>query len=105
MLKKLKLGRAFGKSALFMKNSYLRTRPKIETFIKYAKVELTPPTRDDLPAIKEHCRSLYCRTLRGNWRHATVREVWLNTLVTTEVILWFFIGECIGKRHFVGYSV
>lgn len=41
----------------------------------------------------------------GAWKKLPVREAWLNTLVTIEVICWFFIGECIGKRHYVGYDV
>jgi len=33
------------------------------------------------------------------------QEAWLNSLVTAEVVFWFFIGECIGKRSIVGYHV
>uniref|UniRef100_A0A1B0CF28 ATP synthase subunit g n=1 Tax=Lutzomyia longipalpis TaxID=7200 RepID=A0A1B0CF28_LUTLO len=101
----IKIGRTIGKSALFVKNIYMRTSPKVETFIKFARVELIPPTRQDLPAIREQCRSLYCQMLLGNWRYTTVREAWLNALVATEVLMWFFVGECIGKRHLVGYNV
>ncbi|KAM8717618.1 hypothetical protein ACLKA7_004334 [Drosophila subpalustris] len=63
--------------------------PQLDVFLKYAKVELTPPTPGDIPAI----------------RQSIVKEAWLNTLVTAEVIFWFYIGECIGKRHLVGYNV
>lgn len=41
----------------------------------------------------------------GAWKKTPVREAWLNTLVTLEVLCWFFVGECIGKRHYVGYDV
>lgn len=41
----------------------------------------------------------------GAWKNVTVREAWLNTLVTVEVLCWFYVGEVIGKRHFVGYDV
>jgi F-type H+-transporting ATPase subunit g len=33
------------------------------------------------------------------------QEATLNTLVFTEVLCWFFIGECIGKGSIVGYQV
>jgi hypothetical protein len=33
------------------------------------------------------------------------QEAWLNSLVTAEVVFWFFIGECIGKRSIAGYHV
>lgn len=41
----------------------------------------------------------------GAWKETTVREGWLNTLVAVEVWCWFYIGECIGKRHYVGYDI
>lgn len=33
------------------------------------------------------------------------QDAWRNTLVTVEVLCWFFIGECIGKGTLVGYQV
>jgi hypothetical protein len=33
------------------------------------------------------------------------QQATLNTVVMFEVILWFFVGECIGKRSYVGYPV
>ena len=33
------------------------------------------------------------------------QEVWLNTLVATEVGCFFFIGECIGKGSLIGYEI
>ena len=29
----------------------------------------------------------------------------MNTLITAEIALWFFVGECIGKGSLVGYKV
>ena len=64
--------------------------------------ELRPPTPAELPrAIKDLIRLFTQR----NWQNVTVREAWLNTLVTTEVICWFFVGECIGKGNLIGYQV
>lgn len=80
-------------------------RPKLEVFMKYAKVELTPPSPGDIPEIAAGISRLISATTSGKWRHVTVREAWLNTLVTVEVLCWFFVGECIGKRHIVGYNV
>lgn len=83
----------------------VQAQPKFQTFLKYAKVELTPPTPRDIPAIRQGISKLISGARTGRWRDTTVREGWLNTLVTMEVIFWFYIGECIGKRHFVGYNV
>ncbi|GAB0089982.1 ATP synthase subunit [Sergentomyia squamirostris] len=97
--------RWIGKSLLFVKNCYMRASPKLKTFYKFARVELPPPHREDFPEIVEHAKRLFCGTLRGNWRNLTIMQAWLNTLVASEVLFWFFIGECLGKRNFVGYKV
>lgn len=82
-----------------------QSQPKFQTFLKYAKVELTPPTPGDIPAIREGLGRLINGARTGKWKQTTVREAWLNTLVTIEVLCWFYVGECIGKRHIVGYNV
>ncbi|CAH1371414.1 hypothetical protein MTP99_012893 [Tenebrio molitor] len=81
------------------------SRPKLQTFMKYAKVELTPPTLGDIPEIRSGISRLINGARTGRWREVPVREAWLNTLVTVEVLCWFYVGECIGKRHIVGYDV
>lgn len=80
-------------------------RPQLDVFWKYAKVELTPPTPADLPVIRDNIKRLVNGARTGAYKNVTVREAWLNTLVSMEVIFWFYIGECIGKRHIVGYKV
>lgn len=50
-------------------------------------------------------RKLLSGAKSGAWKNTTVREAWLNSLVTIEVLCWFYVGECIGKRHYVGYDV
>lgn len=68
---------------------------------KYAIAELAPPTPAEIPlAIRQGIQ-----VFKGNWRNVTVREAWLNTLVTVEVVCWFFVGECIGKGTLIGYQV
>lgn len=42
---------------------------------------------------------------KRGWQDTTVRDAWRNTLVTAEVICWFFVGECIGKGSLIGYQV
>uniref|UniRef100_T1GKJ3 ATP synthase subunit g n=1 Tax=Megaselia scalaris TaxID=36166 RepID=T1GKJ3_MEGSC len=82
-----------------------QVKPKLEEFWKYAKVELTPPAPNEIPEIAKGVKNIVCTAVSGRWKQITVREAWLNTLVVTEVGLWFYIGECIGKRHLVGYNV
>lgn len=80
-------------------------KPKFATFLKYAKVELTPPTPGDIPAIRQGIGKLITGARTGAWKNLTVREAWLNTLITAEIFFWFYAGEVIGKRHLVGYKV
>ncbi|KDR17689.1 ATP synthase subunit g, mitochondrial [Zootermopsis nevadensis] len=79
--------------------------PRFNLFLKYARVELVPPTPADIPQIRSGIQKLLTGFRTGKWKEASVKEAWLNSLVTAEVVLWFFIGECIGKRSIVGYHV
>lgn len=82
-----------------------QAKPKFGVFMRYAKVELTPPSPADIPAIKNGIVKLLSSAKTGAWKNLTVREAWLNTLIGMEIAFWFYAGECIGKRHFVGYKV
>lgn len=74
-------------------------------FARYAKVELVPPNPTELPEIARGFGRLVRGAKTGAWKNLTVKEAWLNTLITVEVICWFFVGEVIGKRSLVGYQV
>ncbi|XP_017771173.1 PREDICTED: ATP synthase subunit g, mitochondrial-like [Nicrophorus vespilloides] len=80
-------------------------KPKLLLFLKYAKVELVPPSPLDIPKIMKDVSAGIKSFKSGSWKETPVREAWLNTLVTVEVFCWFYVGECIGKRHIVGYDV
>ncbi|XP_037891181.1 ATP synthase subunit g, mitochondrial-like [Glossina fuscipes] len=84
---------------------WTQVKPKIGAFSKYAKDELAPPTIGDISAMRESLKKIIKNTKNGSFKNITVREAWLNTLVTMEVCFWFYVGECIGKRHLVGYKV
>ncbi|KAK2709292.1 ATP synthase subunit g, mitochondrial-like [Artemia franciscana] len=88
-----------------LKNTIAVTRPKLATFLKYAKVELTPPGPADVPKIQEGIQNLIHSAKTGKWKQVSVREAWLNTLIVTEIAMWFFVGECIGKGSVIGYRV
>ncbi|KAJ8735255.1 hypothetical protein PYW07_006875 [Mythimna separata] len=80
-------------------------RPKFNIFMKYARVELAPPKLSEIPQIKAGIAKLLTSAKTGAWRNQTVKQASLNVLVGAEVIFWFYVGECIGKRHIVGYNV
>jgi len=80
-------------------------KPKFDVFLKYAKVELAPPTPAEIPQIFSELNQLIKSARQGAWKNTTVKEAFLNTVVTLEVLCWFFVGEIIGKRNIVGYKV
>ena len=82
-----------------------QARPKLNTFLHYAKVEMVPPSPAELPQVARTFSSILRSARTGGYRNLTVRQAWLNTLVAVEVACWFFVGECIGKRALVGYDV
>ena len=81
------------------------SKPKVATFVRYAKVELVPPKPTELGEVASGFGNVLRGFRTGAWRNLTVKEAWLNTLVTVEVLCWFFVGECIGKRSLIGYQV
>ena len=80
-------------------------KPNLQTFVKYAKVELTPPKLSDLPEVKNEISKIIQSARTGRWKNFTVKEATVNSLIAVEVLMWFYVGECIGKRHLVGYNI
>ncbi|KAK2576674.1 hypothetical protein KPH14_005335 [Odynerus spinipes] len=93
------------KLASLARNLLQEAKPKLKIIQAYARVELIPPTPSEFPAIKKGFSNIINAAKTGRYKELTVREAFLNTLVAAEVYCWFFIGECIGKRHIVGYKV
>ncbi|XP_050496813.1 ATP synthase subunit g, mitochondrial-like [Bombus huntii] len=82
-----------------------KTKPAIRNLVYYGKVELVPPKISDIPAIRNGISNIISAAKNKRYLDLTVREAWLNTLVGIEILCWFFVGECIGKRHLIGYNV
>ncbi|KAM8717191.1 hypothetical protein ACLKA7_003974 [Drosophila subpalustris] len=80
-----------------------QARPLFDEFMYYAKVELTPPTPADFQKFRKSAEEAAksAKNVGKDFKSSgfkrlgqvTVAEAWLNTLVTIEVITWFFMGE------------
>ncbi|XP_059809196.1 ATP synthase subunit g, mitochondrial-like [Hypanus sabinus] len=81
------------------------SRPCLATFWKYARVELSPPTPGEIPVAIESFKGLAASFKAGTYKQLTVKDALRNTLVATEVLMWFFIGEVIGRGSLIGYNV
>ena len=79
--------------------------PVLKTSWKYAKVELRPPTPGEVAESVPLAMNGLKNIASGSVAELTVKKAFQNALVVTEVTLWFFIGEVIGRKNLIGYNV
>ncbi|XP_057589671.1 ATP synthase subunit g, mitochondrial-like [Hippopotamus amphibius kiboko] len=81
------------------------SKPRLATFWHYAKVELVPPTPAKIPTAIQNLKKIINSAQTGSFQQLTVKEALLNGLVATEVWMWFYVAEMIGKHGIIGYDV
>ena len=79
--------------------------PTLKTSWKYAKVELRPPTPGEIAESVPLAANGLKNLASMQFLNQPVKKVFQNVLVATEVTLWFFIGEVIGRKSLIGYNV
>ena len=80
-------------------------QPHLKTFWGHARVELGPPMPAQWPEIRAGFTNLFRSAMSGKFLDTTVVQATKNSLVTLEVLCWFYVGEMIGRRSIVGYKV
>ncbi|XP_043851855.1 ATP synthase subunit g, mitochondrial [Dromiciops gliroides] len=96
---------AIEKAPVLLNAAATYSKPRLVTFWHYAKVELVPPSPTEIPRAIESLRKIITSARTGSFKNLTVKEALLNSLVATEVCMWFYVGEIIGKGGIVGYNV
>ncbi|KAK2091556.1 ATP synthase subunit g, mitochondrial [Saguinus oedipus] len=80
-------------------------KPQLATIWYYAKVELILPTPAEIPKAIQSLKKIVNSAQTGSLKQLTVKEVALNGLVATEVLMWFYVGDIIGHCGIIGYNV
>uniref|UniRef100_A0A2K5QKW8 ATP synthase subunit n=1 Tax=Cebus imitator TaxID=2715852 RepID=A0A2K5QKW8_CEBIM len=94
--------------AQFICNLVEKTLALVNAAVTYSKpqlVELIPPTPAEIPRAIQSLKEI-----AGSFKQFTVKEAVLNGLMATEVhrawpLMWFYVGEIIGKHGIIGYDV
>ncbi|KAM3966821.1 ATP synthase subunit g, mitochondrial [Aphomia sociella] len=78
---------------------------KIQVAKGYYSLEMAPPTANELQKLQADVALVKEFIQSGCYKFLTMRQAWLLFLIITEIGLWFYLGETIGKMHIVGYKV
>merc|ERR1711893_31335 len=79
--------------------------PRATRMWSVAKVELLPPSPAEIPQITKEANQLWRSLWTKKFLNTSVKDATINAAITLEVVMWFFIGECIGKGSIVGYNI
>ena len=79
--------------------------PILRNVWKYSKVELRPPTPGEIGKAIPLAQKGFSNLTTKKFTEYSVGKVAQNTLVATEVLMWFFVGEMIGRWSIIGYTV
>ncbi|XP_036893429.1 ATP synthase subunit g, mitochondrial-like [Sturnira hondurensis] len=80
-------------------------KPQLVTFWHYAKVKMIPPTPAEISTAIQSLKKIVNTVQTGSFKQLTVKEAVLNALMPTEVWMWFYLAEIMGKRGVIGYNV
>ncbi|VDP08178.1 unnamed protein product [Soboliphyme baturini] len=89
----------------YLKNTVEKSAPKLRQFQQYARTELVFPSLREIPQIKNDAVKLYAFLNKETLMNLTVRESVLYSCIGLEILMWFFVGEIIGRRHLFGYYI
>ncbi|MEN2496136.1 MAG: hypothetical protein MHMPM18_000697 [Marteilia pararefringens] len=104
--KRLQATLAPPKQLSFSARLYVDFKPVIYRAIDVARHELGPPKRSDFPLIRAEFKAFFESLARGTLLdNVTFRDLLSHFLVALDVLIFFYVGECIGKGNIVGYRI
>lgn len=86
-------------------NRFRNTIPTLNKHVKYMKVEMAPPSLMEIFKAPGELRSVWRTWRSGAWKDIKVETAWVNFLIFVEILLWFFVGEVIGRGSILGYKL
>ncbi|XP_023077601.2 putative ATP synthase subunit g 2, mitochondrial, partial [Piliocolobus tephrosceles] len=90
------------KTPALVKAAVTYSKPRLATFWYYAMVELVPPTPAEIPGAIQSLKKIVSSAQPGSFKQLTVKEAVQNGLLATEVLMWFYVGETVGKHGIIG---
>ncbi|VDL90589.1 unnamed protein product [Schistocephalus solidus] len=81
-----------------------KVKPATTKFIQYARVEMLPPNKNEITLAVNEGKSLVAYLKSGAILQRKIKDVALDSVVAIEVLMWFFVGEIIGRRSLIGYK-
>jgi len=90
----------------FLGRMVANARPRLAVFAHYAKAELAPPLSPaELGQVAKGLGDVSNSIIKGRFLANTTKETAVKSLIGLEIVLWFYVGECIGKGSLIGYEV
>ncbi|KAL7059989.1 hypothetical protein AAHC03_09237 [Spirometra sp. Aus1] len=79
-------------------------KPAATKFVQYARVEMRPPNKNEVTLAVQEGKTLVAYLKSGAILQKKIKDVALDSIVAIEVLMWFFVGEIIGRRSLIGYK-
>jgi len=90
----------------FVQRIIANAGPRLAVFRHYAAAELAPPvTPGELVQVGKGLTEAASSLATGRFLTNTTKEIAVKSLIGAEILMWFYVGEVIGKGSLIGYNV
>ena len=90
----------------FVQRVIANAGPRLAVFRHYAAAELSPPiSPGELAQVGKGLAGAASSLATGRFLTNTTKEIAVKSMIGAEILLWFYVGEVVGKGSLIGYSV